>query len=86
MHGNSKKNIIHPDLLPRTMSDDSATKLMLAFAAFFLLLNFPLLAIFDRQTLLWGVPSLYFYLFFVWLGLIVVVFWIVHNRRKDRRS
>lgn len=68
------------------MSEDSTTQLVLAFAVFFLLLNFPLLAIFDSATLFLGVPKLYFYLFFVWLGLILVVFWMVRGWRKDRRS
>lgn len=49
-------------------------KLTLLFILGVLLLNFPVLAIFNRATTLAGVPVLYLYLFGVWVALIGAVF------------
>lgn len=42
------------------------------FIGGFLALNYPLLAIFDRMALLFGIPVLYLYLFSVWLAIIII--------------
>jgi hypothetical protein len=63
------------------MADDRKAKLAVVFILFLLLLNFPILHIFDRQSIWMGMPVLYFYLFFVWLILIVVVGLIVRKKQ-----
>lgn len=52
----------------------TSAKLTLLFILGVLLLNFPVLAIFNRATTLAGVPVLYLYLFGVWVALIGAVF------------
>jgi len=51
----------------------------------FLMLNYPLLSIFDRLLLLWGIPLLYFYIFLVWL-LIIIAMAIIVERRTTRNN
>jgi hypothetical protein len=49
-------------------------KLVLLFVTGALLLNFPVLAIFNRGATLGGVPVLYLYLFGLWVAAIAAVF------------
>jgi hypothetical protein len=49
-------------------------KLVLLFVTGALLLNFPVLAIFNRGATLGGVPVLYLYLFGLWVAVIAAVF------------
>ena len=55
---------------------------MITFAAFWVLLNYPILSIVDQQSRCFGLPVLYFYLFFVWLSLIVAIALIVSQKHK----
>lgn len=57
-------------------------KLALLFVLGVLLLNAPVLAIFQRPTTIAGVPILYLYLFGVWLAGIVAV-WMLARRPWD---
>jgi hypothetical protein len=51
-----------------------ATQRLLAlFAAALLLLNFPLLALWDHDTLIWGLPLFPAALFAVWAGLVLIL-------------
>ena len=45
------------------------------------LLNYPLLSLFDHGGMLFGVPSLFLYVFLVWAGLIASMIWIIERRR-----
>lgn len=54
-------------------------RLVAVFIAGVLLLNFPLLALFDGPSTLFGWPLLHVYLFGVWAALIVLVAWIVER-------
>lgn len=54
-------------------------RLVAMFIAGVLLLNYPLLSLFDRPLSLFGLPLLHVYLFVVWGGLIFVVGWIVER-------
>jgi len=54
-------------------------RLVAVFIAGVLLLNFPLLSLFDGQATLFGWPLLHVYLFGVWSVLIAVVAWIVER-------
>ena len=44
-----------------------------------LLFNYPFLAVFDRDTLVAGVPVLWAYLFIVWAGIIALAAWIARS-------
>jgi hypothetical protein len=60
------------------MTQDRSSRLIIVFVAFVVLLNYPVLSIFDRPVS----PALYFYLFFIWLLLIVVVGLVVRNKKQ----
>lgn len=47
-----------------------------------LALSFPLLSLFIRFSLVFGIPLLYFYLFFVWALIIVSSFLIMNSKRS----
>ena len=48
-------------------------RLLALFGAGLLLFNFPLLALWDRQATLWGLPLFPAALFLIWAGLIAVL-------------
>jgi hypothetical protein len=58
-------------------------KLALLFLLGALLLNFPVLAVFNRAAALAGVPVLYVYLFGVWIAGIVAVALLARTRWDD---
>jgi hypothetical protein len=64
------------------MADERSSKLLITFVVFLVLFNYPLLSIVDQKTLIWGFPSLYFYMFLVWALMIFVVARIVRPRKK----
>lgn len=64
------------------MASDRSSRLVLVFIVFFVLLNYPLLGIFDRPAETPASSVLYFYLFLIWLLLIVVVGLIVRNKKQ----
>jgi len=55
-------------------------RLVFLFALGALLLNFPLLAIFNRPVTIAGVPILYLYLFGIWGAGIAAVFLLARKR------
>ena len=54
-------------------------RLVAIFFAGVLLLNFPLLSLFDRELELFGLPWLHLYLFLVWGALIFAVYWVAER-------
>lgn len=64
------------------MGNDRNSKLIGIFLLFALLLNFPIIGIFSKNGMLFGIPSLYFYLFLVWALLIIIMYLISKNKRK----
>ena len=64
------------------MADDRNSRLIIIFVGMFLLLNYPVLQIFDKKELWFGLPALYFYLFFLWLVVIIAVGLVVKNKQK----
>lgn len=66
------------------MSDERSSKLLIVFAVFLALFNYPLLEIVDKRQLWFGFPALYFYMFLVWAIMIYVIARIV--RRQNKRS
>lgn len=62
------------------MKQDLANQRVTAlFAVALLAFNFPLLALWDRDLLLWGVPLFPAALFIVWALLIAVLAWIMES-------
>ena len=55
-------------------------RLLAVFGLGALLLNAPLLGIFDQPTLVMGIPLLYAYVFGVWIALIALIAWIIEAR------
>lgn len=56
-----------------------AQRLAALFVAALLLLNFPLLALWDHDLRVWGLPLFPLALFGIWTALIVAVAWIVER-------
>ncbi|MFK7980673.1 MAG: hypothetical protein AB8G86_11880, partial [Saprospiraceae bacterium] len=53
-------------------SEKTAKIISIAFLAF-LLLNFPIIGLFGRETFILGIPLLYLYIFVVWGCLIITL-------------
>lgn len=64
------------------MSDSQHTARMVAVAALaVLLLNYPVLALFDVDANVLGVPVLWAYLFTAWAAVIAVVAWVTRDAK-----
>ena len=61
-----------------------AQRLLALFVAGWLLFTFPLLSLWDRDTLLWGLPLFPAALFLIWVALIVLLAWIVESSADDK--
>lgn len=64
------------------MSDDRNGKLIIIFIIALLVLNYPLISLVDKKTLIAGIPGLYLYLFLVWAGIIVAIRQIVRSKNN----
>jgi hypothetical protein len=60
-----------------------AEKLALLFVLGAVLINFPVLAIWNRAWTIAGIPVLYLYLFGVWLAAILAIFVLARSRWPD---
>lgn len=47
-------------------------------------LNFPLLALWDHQAMLWGIPLFSAGLFLIWAVLIIVLAWLMETHEHGR--
>ena len=56
-------------------------RLVAVHLAGLVLLNYPLIALFDRPIGWLGIPAIYLYLFIVWLGLILTMAWVSRERK-----
>ncbi|MFC7460108.1 hypothetical protein [Hydrogenophaga defluvii] len=61
-------------------------RLLALFAAGWLLFNFPLLALWDHDATLWGLPLFPVALFVLWAALIVVLAWAVEQGANSRST
>ena len=61
----------------------SAQRLAALFSAGWLLLNFPLLALWDREVTVLGLPLLPLAIFASWAALIALLGWIVERAPDD---
>ena len=55
-------------------------KLLFLAVLFGVLLNYPLLAVFDRDGRVAGVPVLYLYVLLMWAALVALTGWLVRTR------
>ncbi|RAU83648.1 hypothetical protein [Pontibacter arcticus] len=56
-------------------------RLFFISALFLVLLNYPVLSIFNKSKVIMGVPLLYFYLMLAWLACIGSIAWFVERER-----
>ncbi|MDO9600512.1 MAG: hypothetical protein Q7J47_22565 [Azoarcus sp.] len=54
-------------------------RLVAVFLVGVMLFNFPLLSLFDRPVLVFGIPLLHVALFCAWVGLIALMAWIAER-------
>jgi hypothetical protein len=66
--------------MERVMGEGAGERLTLIFVVGILLLNFPILAIFNQATPFWGIPILFLYLFGLW-GAGIVAAWMIGRRK-----
>lgn len=59
-------------------------KLIALFILGLLAFNYPLLALFSKPTLCFGLPTLFFYLFLFWGGFILMLALVMGKRKKTR--
>jgi len=56
-------------------------QLLALFVVGFIILNFPVLVLFDTHRVILGIPALHFYLFSIWGLVIIISAWIIEQRR-----
>lgn len=61
-----------------------AQKLISLFLISLLLMNFPLLSLFNTPSLLGSIPLLYVYIFGAWLVLIIIIGLIINKKEKPK--
>lgn len=61
----------------------SAQRLVALFAGGWLIFNFPLLALWDRDAVLFGVPLFPVALFLLWAMLIATMGWLMERTPRD---
>lgn len=54
-------------------------RLVAVFLVGVMLFNFPLLSLFDRPVLVFGIPLLHVALFLAWVGVIALMAWIAER-------
>ena len=57
-----------------TPENKKSKRLMGVFFLGCVLLNYPLLSLFNRPLILFGIPLLYLYVFAVWTSLIILIY------------
>ena len=65
----------------------SRENMVILFVVGLLVLNYPLLSLFDRMKSVLGIPLLFLYVFVMWLAIIVLTAMVVERaeRRGDER-
>lgn len=62
----------------------SGQRLVALFFVGLLLLNYPVLSLFDRPVELFGIPLLFLYIFCIWACLIGLMAWLIDGRGGAR--
>lgn len=60
-------------------------KLIIISVLFLILFNFPILSIFNNGDSINGIPTLYVYVFSVWILFIVVIFNVMKKEPKENQ-
>jgi hypothetical protein len=76
-HHLDERKLREADMHRRILAGD---RLIAAFLLGCLLFNYPLLAIFDRSTEVFGMPLIFAYVFFAWSVVIAVMAWAIEGR------
>ena len=61
-------------------------RLLVLFAFGVLALNYPLLALFSKTVMRFGIPLLYLYLFAVWAVFIILIAFVAERKKMPRAS
>ncbi len=61
-------------------------KLLFLAVLFGVLLNYPLLAVFDHDGRVGGVPVLYLYVLLTWIALVALTGWLVRKRGEQEEG
>ena len=61
-------------------------KLLFLAVLFGVLLNYPLLAVFDHDGRVAGVPVLYLYVLLTWIALVALTGWLVRKRSEPEEG
>ncbi|GAA4024388.1 hypothetical protein GCM10022409_05480 [Hymenobacter glaciei] len=61
-------------------------KLLFLAVLFGVLLNYPLLAVFDHNGRVGGVPVLYLYVLLVWIALVALTGWLVRKKGEPEEG
>jgi hypothetical protein len=61
-------------------------RLVAVFLAGCILFNYPVIALVDKPSTLFGVPLVFAYLLLVWAGLIGLIAWVVERRERSDRA
>lgn len=75
-----------PPLEPHTqpLGARRGQRLLFLTAVFGVLLNFPLLAVFDHDSRVAGVPVVYLYVLLLWGLLVALTAWLVRERIEEK--
>ncbi|MGY2134053.1 hypothetical protein ACW9KT_17615 [Hymenobacter sp. HD11105] len=69
-----------PPMSPHEQAEHRRGQRLLFLSFLFaVLLNFPLLAVFDRAGRLGGIPVLYLYVLLAWITVVVLTGWLVRS-------
>ena len=60
-------------------------KLLLLSITFLILFNFPIISIFNFETTINGIPTLYFYVFTLWIMMITIIFILVNDNGNETK-
>jgi hypothetical protein len=61
-------------------------RLLVLFIFGVLALNYPLLTLFSKKAMVFGIPLLYFYLFAIWLLFILFIGLVVERKKTAKAS
>lgn len=79
-HGNAARHLLETRLFKALLSQ----RLLALFAVGALLFNFPLLALWDREVLVFGLPLFPAALFIIWALLIAALAWLIEGADAER--
>ncbi|WBA42805.1 hypothetical protein [Hymenobacter canadensis] len=69
-----------PGPLPDQPEQRRGQRLLFVAVLFGVLLTFPFLGTFDRETRIGGVPGLYLYVLLIWAALVALTGWLVRGK------